>query len=132
MKAKITKTRFIEEYENKYGQMFLHAITYDEKEALYSSKAKNQTNFIEGQECEFTETSKTNDRGETVFYVRPIQQNSGNFSRQMKREQSKYSGFAMAYAKDMAVAGLIGLDDIERYCTAMFNKMVALDKTLES
>lgn len=132
MKAVITATRFIKQYESRYGDMFLHSVSYDGKEALYSSKSEDQNKFVPGEEVEFTETLKTNKRGEEYITIKPIVQGTGNFSKSMKREQSKYSGFAMAYAKDLVVADKITLDKMYQYTESMFFKMVDLDKTLES
>ena len=132
MKATIKSVRFVKEYEGRYGMMYLHAVKYNDKEGLYSSKSKDQKKFVPGQEAEFTEVVKTNKRGEDYVTIKPFHPNTGNFGRQLKREQSKYSGFAMSYAKDLVIADRIKLEDMPKYTKSMFNLMVELDKTLES
>ena len=131
MKAKITGVRFVKEFEGKYGKAFVFGVSYAGKEAQYISKSKEQTKFVNGQEAEFTETVKTwND--EDQITIRPVQANTGNFGRAVKKEQSRYSGFAMSYAKDLVVADKIEIKDLRKYTTTMFDLMVELDKTLQS
>jgi len=127
MKATIKKVRFIKEYENRYGTMYLFAVSYNDTEALYSSKDRGQQKFVEGKEVEFEETVKTKDSGDTFTTIKPAQ---AKFSPQVKREQSKYSGFAMSYAKDLVIADKIPLSEISDYTKKMFSLMVELDKTL--
>lgn len=129
MKAKIDRTSYNKEVQTKFGTMYQHYIEYDGKRATYLSKNLEQKYFIEGQECEFTEEIK----GQFIN-VKPLRENKGNsnFGRALKREQSKYSGFAMSYAKDLVVHDKIKLDQISEYTRKMFQLMVELDKTLES
>ena len=132
MKAKITKVEFDQELQTKFGMMFKHKVWYDGKCADYLSKTKDQKKFITGQEAEFTETPREYN-GTTYYNIKPVNPSgNSNFGRALKREQSKYSGFAMSYAKDLVVADKIKLSDMTAYTTKMFNLMVELDKTLES
>ncbi len=135
MKAIIIGTSFLKEYDTKFGTMYLHKISYDGKEGLYSSKKKEQTYFVLNKECEFTEETIKGKEGKSDWIkVKPIQNNSySGYGKAVKKEQSKYSGFAMAYAKDLLVAGKIG--DLEQmYVVAqnMIDWMVAKDKELEA
>ena len=134
MKAKITKVKFIKEYETKHGVMFLHSIEFDGKEALYSSKKKDQNKFTEGQEAEFSEEKRTNKEGKAFLIIKPVYANAGNsnYGRQLKREQSKYSGFAVSYVKDLIIAEKIPIDQWESASKKIFNFMVALDKSIEA
>lgn len=131
MKAIIKSVEWVKEYDTKFGKLQLFKIGYDDKVAYYSSKSKDQTKFVKGQEAEFNEEEKSGSNG-TYLTIKPITANRySNFGRALKREQSKYSGFAMSYAKDLVVAGKIELNNMEAYTEAMFNLMVKLDKTLE-
>lgn len=135
MKALINGVSWLKEFENKFGKMHLHKISYNGRDALYTSKKKEQTYFILNKECEFTEeTIKGKDGKPDWVKVKPIQNNSfSNYGKAVKKEQSKYSGFAMAYAKDLLVAGKI--DDLDQmYVVAqnMIDWMVAKDKELEA
>ena len=131
MKAIPTKVEFLKEYESKYGLMFLFKVFYGDKWGLYSSKSKDQDKFVEGKEIEFTEETHTGKNGDYLVF-KPLKQiqNSG-FGRQLKKEQSRYSGFALSYAKDLVVGGRIPFDQLYTEAKAMFEFMVALDKTLE-
>lgn len=135
MKAKINSITFKKEYESKFGTMYLFAVNYgDNKTGFYSAKSKEQTFFKKGEEAEFTEEVKNGERGEyvTVKPVRASFTGQGNFGKAMKKEQTKYSGFAVSYAKDLCIAGKIEFADISQYATVLFDLMVALDKSVES
>ena len=135
MKAIIKTVKFNKEYESKFGTLFGFTITYDDKKAYYSSKKKDQNKFIEGQEAEFTEETKTNTKGEYLV-IKPIYlqgQGQSNFGKNLKREQSKYSGFALAYAKDLVVAGKIEtIDAMYAEAQNMVDWMVTADNELKS
>jgi len=136
MKAKIDGVSWLKEYTNTYGTYHLHKISYNGKDALYNSKKKEQTYFIINQECEFTEEIIKGKEGKKDWIkVKPLRAGSGNsnFGRAVKKEQSKYSGFAMAYAKDLLVAGKIEtLDQMYVEAQNMIDWMVEQDKALES
>lgn len=132
MKAKIKSVEFKKEYESKFGKLFLFKVTYDNKVGFYSSKSKEQTKFKANIETEFSEEIRINKNGEYTI-IKPLQANyNNNYSRQVKKEQSRYSGFAMAYAKDLVVADKIAFDKMLNAAEKMFHFMVKLDKTLES
>lgn len=132
MKAVIKKITFNKEVETRFGMMNQFRVEYDGKVGSFLSKEKNQTTFKEGVENEFTETPREY-QGVTYYNIKPIKkQGSSNFSRQLKREQSKYSGFAMAYAKDLVVAGAIKEPQMFAYAQMMFDWMVEQDKNLEN
>jgi len=132
MRAVITGAKWIKEFESKFGPLHQHKIEYAGKVAWYSSKVKDQKHFIVGQEVEFTETEHEGKNGKYTV-IKPIQQsfNSG-FGRQLKKEQSKYSGFAVSYAKDLCIAGKIDFKDISTYSTVLFELMVQLDKSIQN
>jgi len=132
MKAEITKVTFQKEYESKYGLLYGFKVEYEGKTAFYSSKSKDQKKFQPGMIVEFIEEQRKNEKGRTYTVVKPIYDNAAksNYGRKQKQEQSRYSGFAVSYAKDLAVAGLIGKDEIFPMSSALFEHMVKLDKTL--
>ena len=64
--------------------------------------------------------------------VKLINQNKqSNFGKALKKEQSRYSGFAVSYAKDLLVAGRINREELQDMSWILFELMVAMDKTLE-
>jgi len=147
MKAKITGAKFINEWESKYGIVYSHLIEYDGKKAYYNSKSKDQTKFIVGEESEFTEEEKEGKKGK-YLQIKPTTEfkNNSNYSRAVKKEASKYSGFAASYIKDLLCNGILKPEktdeDIEhneivmitwkKYARSIFEHMALLDKTLES
>jgi hypothetical protein len=131
MKAKIESVEFIKEYQTQYGLLYQHKVKYNDKTAFYSSKKKEQTHFVAGKECEFVENKLTGKNGD-FWVVKLPSQNQGGYNKKVKREQQKYSGFAMSYAKDLVIADKIKISDMSKYTKKMFALMVELDKTLES
>jgi len=134
MKALINGVTYVKEYTTKFGVLHLHKISYNGSVGFYSSKKKDQTYFKLNQECEFTEEKQQGQNGEYIK-VKPISSggNYSNYSKAVKKEQSKYSGFAMAYAKDLFVAGKVNsLDEMYLEAQNMIDWMVLKDKELES
>lgn len=137
MKAVINEVKFLREYQSKFGgTMYVFSVRYGDTIASYTSTSKNQTKFVAGQEAEFVEEPKTgtDKHGNPYEFtaIKPMTSvKQSNFGRAIKKEQSRYSGFAMAYAKDLVVAGKIDLNGMLRYAEDMFHFMVKLDKTLE-
>jgi hypothetical protein len=149
MRAKIDSVSWLKEYQTNFGTMHLHKISYLGKDGLYSSKNKDQTHFVVGQECEFTEETIKGKEGKSDWIkIKPLKQGGGqsNFGRALKREQSKYSGFSASYVKDMLIHGILRPEKTDEDAEhndivimtwkerslAIFEHMVELDKTLES
>jgi hypothetical protein len=138
MKALIESVTFKKEWDSQYGKMYSFSVKYDGETAMFSSKYKDQNKFIPGQEAEFTEETKTykdKQTGEEKTYkvIKPLSQNrQSNFGKALSKEKTRYSGFAVSYAKDMAVAGRIQVTELSVYAWILFDLMVEMDKTLES
>jgi hypothetical protein len=136
MKALIESVIFKKEIDSKFGKLYSFNVKYDDKVAVYRSKYKDQKKFIPGQETEFTEETQTytDKQGNPQEYlvIKPIlQQRQSNYGKELKKEQSRYSGFAVAYAKDLVVAGRLNKEDLSEYATVLFDLMVSLDKSIE-
>jgi len=137
MKATITSVEFLKEFESKFGTLYSFKVGYkvgdNDLTAFYSSKKKEQNKFIKGQEAEFVEETKQGKNGE-YHIIKPMYQgvSGGGYNKQIKKEQSRYSGFAVSYVKDLIVADKIKIEDWEKSSKKIFDIMVALDKTLES
>ena len=132
MKAVIQDVKFIKSFDSKYGTLYSFKVTYEGREAYYNSKSKDQTKFIAGQEVEFTEEVKEGKKGDYLF-VKPINPNKqSNYGKALKKEQTRYSGFAVSYAKDLVVAGRLPFEELTAYSTVLFEHMVELDKSIES
>ena len=132
MKALITGVKFVKEFDSKFGKLCSFKVTYDGRSAYYSSKSKDQNKFIEGQEAEFTEETKTGKNGDYITIKPPMKNNQSNFGKALSKEKSRYSGFAVSYAKDLLVAGRINKDELADQAWILFELMVEMDKTLES
>lgn len=136
MKAVITEVKFNKEFDSKFGKLYSFYVAYDGKRSVYSSKSKDQKTFIAGQEAEFTEETKTyqDKEGNTKEYTvikPPAKFNQSGFTKALSKEQSRYSGFAVSYVKDLVVAGRVQLSDLETESWKLFNLMVEMDKTLK-
>ena len=112
MKALITDVIFKTETEGKFGKQFKFEIHYNGGKALYTSKHKDQKNFVKDQECEFTEEEKifVNKEGKEIKYKvvkPPMKQRGSNFGKALTKEQSRYSGFSESYVKDLLACGLL-------------------------
>jgi hypothetical protein len=137
MKAVIQEVTFSKEIDSKFGKLYSFKVKYDGEVAIYRSKNRDQKNFIPGKEAEFTEETQSykDKNGVEQHYkvVKLINQNKqSNFGKALKKEQSRYSGFAVSYAKDLLVAGRINREELQDMSWILFELMVAMDKTLES
>lgn len=132
MKAKIKKVTFLKEKDTRYGIMYDFKVDYNDTSALYCTKNKEQTKFIKGQEAEFTEETRKTDNGATYTVIKPpYVDNSSNFGRQLKREQSKYSGFAVSYVKDLILSGKVSIADWKVMSRDICLFMKELDEEME-
>lgn len=139
MKAIIDKVEFLKELDSKHGKLYSFAISYDDERAIYRSKHKDQKYFIPEKEAEFTEETMTytdKKSGEEKQYkvIKPIYQGrnpQSNFGKALQKERTRYSGFAVSYAKDLVVAGRLNRENLPEYATLLFDLMVELDKSIE-
>lgn len=148
MKEKIKKVEFVKEYPNKFKPsetLYLFRVFYAEKNALYSSKSKEQNKFVAGQEAEFTEVTKENN-GKEFIVIKPIYQSKfSGYARKKQQEVARYSGFSESYVKDLLTAGILKPEFTEedeanneivmitwkKYASEVCEHMVELDKKLE-
>lgn len=137
MKALIDNVQFNKEFESKFGTLYNFTVSwYDENEQIqkgfYSSKKREQDKFKPGEESEFNIEEKKNDKG-TYYVIKPISKGQfSGFNRNLKKEQSRYSGFAVSYCKDLIVSGHLPIEQWEKASKKIFNFMVELDKSIES
>ena len=131
MEALIKSVEFDKEYQDKFGTKYSFKVGYDRKVGYYSSKSKDQNKFVQGQKAEFEEIEQQYNGG-TYFKIKPIY-NKGfsGAGRAVKKEQSRYSGFATSYVKDLIIAGKLPLEKWEPASKKIFQFMVDLDKSLE-
>jgi hypothetical protein len=136
MKAVIEEVTFSKEIDSKFGKLYSFKVKYDGEVAIYRSKNRDQKNFVPGKEAEFTEeTQSYKDKNGVEQHYKVIKlinlNKQSNFGKALKKEQSRYSGFAVSYAKDLLVAGRINREELQDMSWILFELMVAMDKTLE-
>ncbi len=136
MKSIIQEVKFLKEIDGKYGKLYSFNVKYDDQEAIYRSKYKDQKKFVAGQEAEFTEEDATykDKNGDTQHYtvIKPIQQNKqSNYGKELKKEQARYSAMCVSYAKDLVIGGRIQLSDLQDYAWIMFELVREMDKSIE-
>ena len=133
MKAKINRIDFQKEFETKFGVLYFHKIQYDEdKVGFYSSKKKEQSYFKVDEVAEFTEEFKESRQGPYTV-IKPIRQGKfSEYNKNVKKEQSRYAGFATSYCKDLIIADKLDLKQWESASKKIFNFMVQLDKSTEN
>jgi hypothetical protein len=132
MKAKITEINYNKEIETKFGVFHQYYVRYNDKTATFLCKVKDKYPFKLNEENEFIETSKEH-QGKIYYNIKAIQQNNGNsnYGKAVKKEQSKYSGFAVSYVKDLIIADKIKVEQWESASKKIFEFMVSLDKSIE-
>jgi hypothetical protein len=136
MKAIIKNVIFSKEGEGKFGKYYSFKVAYDDKVGVYYSKTKEQSYFVKDKEAEFTEQEATykDKQGQDHKYIivkTPSKGGQSNFGKALKKEQSKYSGFAVSYSKDLVVAGKLELTDLAAHAWTLFELMVEMDKSIE-
>ena len=131
MKAVITRVTFKGERDGKFGKEFNFLVEYDGRSAYYTGKGMDIP-FKENEEAEFTETERESKNGNPYYVIKPVKAyGKSPYNKNLSKEQSRYSGFSTSYAKDLAVAGLIKVHEIESFSKQFFHLMVDLDKTLQ-
>jgi hypothetical protein len=140
MKAKIIFIDFDKEWHSdKYDKTYYQfSVTYEvdgiAKDGQYTSTQNPQTTFVAGNEYDVTEEQKEY-RGEIQNKIKPARDTNfggSNYGRKIKQEQSKYSGFAVSYVKDLIIADKLPIEKWETASKKIFNFMVDLDKSIQS
>lgn len=136
MKAIIKNVVFSKEGESKFGKYYSFKVSYNDKVGIYYAKSKDQTDFVKDKEAEFSETESSYRDGQgnehKYIIIKPPSKNKqSNFGKALKKEQSKYSGFAVSYSKDLVVAGKLELTDLAAHAWTLFELMVEMDKSIE-
>lgn len=135
-KYKVTEAKFSREFQMHGSTMYSHGIKIEGSDEWheYVSKKKDQTKFVVGKEVDANITSVQ--RGSNTYKkIKPVYNGGGGnsqFNKAVSREQSKYSGFAMSYAKDLVVSGHIEPKQMFATAETMFSWMVKKDAELKN
>ena len=109
-------TSFIIEFENS-------------DKGFYTSKSEDQKKFIIGQETEYNIEEKTGKNNTKYFKVTPPQSefSGGGFKggKPVVDPRIQMISFAMAYTKDLVVAGKINIEQIEKQFNSIYNVMIS-------
>lgn len=95
-KSKITKVEMLKEWSNPNGTFFPHKVTFENGDVAIANK-KTQNAYSEGQEIQYTL-----DGVDALGNKRFKEHREDTF--QGKKKQGSNASFALAYAKDWAVA----------------------------
>jgi len=127
----IFKSKFHSEKFNK--DFFKYEVQFDGKHAEFISSKENQNSFIEGNEATFDIDVKTYN-GQEQLSIKPVKKAWGNsnYAKAVKKEQSRYAGFAVSYCKDLIVANKLTIEQWKPASKDIFNFMVELDKSIEN
>lgn len=126
--AKITRTTFKNVWNNpKGGQVFYHEIELDNGDkGQIGCKDQMPEKINPGKEL--TYTIEVNEKGSKIKAVIPAQQNAGNWpkgGRTAPEPRVQMISFAMAYTKDLVVAGKLELKDLPAHFHILYNEMIS-------
>lgn len=144
MKIKVNKVTFRSEVKTQFGVMYGYNVNYltennVERWGSFLAKEMDKPSFSEGQEYEVQETEKEQN-GKIYYSIKLFKPASNSqYGKAKTREQTKYSGFAVSYVKDLFAHGVIIEENDEKLMekwkklsTEIFWHMVELDKKLDS
>lgn len=134
MKAVLKQIVFSKPVETKRGLRYRFDVKYDvdgkERIASFLSEEEDQKLFKEGEENEFIESTREYNNRTYYNIAPPKKKGSSNYGRNLQREQARYSGFAMSYAKDLVCESKIPFEDMYSEADKMHKWMVEKDKEL--
>jgi hypothetical protein len=122
--AKITRTVFVSEWTNPQGgQVYYHTIELDNGDSgQIGSKEKMPVKLNPG--TELTYTIEATSRGNKIKAVTPNQGSSFR-GRQSVDPKTQMISFAMAYTKDLVVAGKVPLETMSSYFDKIYTAMIS-------
>jgi len=102
-KSKVTSTQANGTWDGKFGTMYKHEITFENGDCgEYSSKAKDQTKFVVGQESEYIFTDGQYPKVKPVFN-KPF--TSSSFTENPDRQRMIVKQSSLKCAVDLCIAG---------------------------
>lgn len=123
--AKITRTTFISEWANPQGgQVYYHEIELSNGDkGQIGSKEKTPEKLNPGNELTYTIEATT--RGNKIKAV-TAGFTPGGFNKKPPIDPKvQMIGFAMAYTKDLVVAGKVPLESMSKYFDLIYTAMVS-------
>jgi len=124
---KITKM----DKKDSYGNTSFVIDMDNSDSGFYTSKNENQTKFVVGQEVEYDIVQKIGGTGKPYNKISMPQSDQpagGNWQKGGKpapEPRIQMISFAMAYTKDLVVAGKVDLKDMGKQFDTMYNEMIS-------
>jgi len=124
-KAKTTKITQMAQKDSYGNTSFV--IDFDNGDrGFYTSKNENQTKFVVGQETEYLIEAKEGKKGTyykiTLPQTEPFQKSAG---RPQIEPRIQMISFAMAYAKDLVVAGKVEMKALPATFDIIYGEMIS-------
>lgn len=128
-KSKVTVSEYKNESTGKFGLQYYHNIEFENGDkGTYTSKRKDQVNFIVGQEADYTIETKINGQYTNVFIkpVMPADKPSfgGKAAFIPKDPKIEMISYAMSYAKDLVVGKAVKIEELPAYFDKIYNEML--------
>lgn len=114
------------EKKDSYGNTSFIITMDNGDEGFYTSKNENQTKFVIGQESEYEIEKKQGSKGFYNKITAPQEQRQfGNTGRIQQDPKVQMISFAMAYTKDLIVAGKVTMNDLEKEFNRVYTVMTS-------
>lgn len=127
MKSKVTKvTKF--DKTDSYGNTSFTIEFENGDKGYYTSKSADQKKFVVGEETQYHIEEKVGKNGKSYFKVTPPQSEFAGKAFGGKAPvdpRVQMISFAMAYCKDLVVAGKVPITDMEKQFNSIYNVMTA-------
>lgn len=127
MKAKVTKIIKMDKKDSYGNTSFIIEFENSDK-GFYTSKADNQSKFVIGSESEYNIEAKQGSKGVYYKITLPQSEASGQWpkgGRQAHDPRVQMISFAMAYTKDLVVAGKVELKSMTTQFDILYNEMIS-------
>lgn len=125
-KAKCIKITKMDKKDN-YGNTSFIIDLENGDSGFFRSKDENQTKFAVGQETEYNIEEQTGQTGKKYYKITIPQSEKPSFGgggRPQQDPRVQMISFAMAYTKDLVVAGKVELKDLGTQFDILYNEMI--------
>ena len=121
-KGKIIESKFIKEWTGDKGTVYYHDIKLDNGDhGQIGTKERLPDKIAVGQELTYTI-----EEGQYGSRIKAVQQSSGGGFRGRQQEPKiQMISFAMAYTKDLVVAGKVDLKNMSQYFDIIYQAMIS-------
>lgn len=125
-KAKVTKITKMDKKDNYGNTSFIIELENGDK-GFYRSQSEEQKKFIVGQLADYLIEEQQGAKGKWYKITPPKSENNfkGGGGRPAVDPKVQLISFAMAYTKDLVVAGIVPLKDMNMQFDIMYNEMIS-------